>query len=189
MNEVFSSSGAKLKVENFSSYPIYTVLISSIFLVISWEQCSPLPHSVHACARHFDKYWKSAIYGKKMRKWGKRVSNGYIPVNPTVPLANVSLSTSSATITLARYNSKISIRPFTSGIGTFTLMSNLPGLVKALRNKFDKGTLHLCQIYQALWELWGTSLIRDHSHVCQIYHALQGPRKFFWSGGAKKVGA
>ena len=33
-----------------SSYPNYiSVIISSIFLVISWEQCSPLPHFIHPC--------------------------------------------------------------------------------------------------------------------------------------------
>ena len=31
----------------FSSYP--SVTISSIFLVISWERCSPLPHFIHPC--------------------------------------------------------------------------------------------------------------------------------------------
>ena len=32
----------------FSSYP--SEMISSIFLVISWERCSPLPHFIHPCA-------------------------------------------------------------------------------------------------------------------------------------------
>ena len=32
---------------SFSSYP--SVTISSIFLVISWERCSPLPHFIHPC--------------------------------------------------------------------------------------------------------------------------------------------
>ena len=49
LNKVFSSLGTKSYAENFFSYPIYTnVMIFSIVLVISQEQCSTIPYFVHA---------------------------------------------------------------------------------------------------------------------------------------------
>ena len=50
-----------LPFSSSSSYPNYiNVMISSIFLVISWEQCSPLPHFIHPWPQP-QKYKKSAF--------------------------------------------------------------------------------------------------------------------------------
>lgn len=39
---------------------------------------------------------------------------------------------------LLRYHFKISVRPFTSGLGTVTCMSKRPGRIKALKGKYKK---------------------------------------------------
>ena len=37
---------------------------------------------------------------------------------------------------LLRYHFKISVQPFTSGLGTVTCMSNRPGRIKALKEEY-----------------------------------------------------
>ena len=61
----FSSSLSSSSLFSFSSSSIFSfpsylsVTISSIFLVISWERCSPLPHFIHPCNPIcFDTVWR-----------------------------------------------------------------------------------------------------------------------------------
>ena len=54
------------------SYPNYiNVMISSIFLVISWERCSPLPHFIHPC---IDQYMRACVqtHGCLWYQWRKK---------------------------------------------------------------------------------------------------------------------
>ena len=77
----------------FSSYP--SVTISSIFLVISWERCSPLPHFIHPCnvlwipdtPHGMLQYWRSQSYlGGGGAKWNNLLD--FCLLFPIFPILN-----------------------------------------------------------------------------------------------------
>mmetsp|Transcript_13059 Transcript_13059/g.33540 ORF Transcript_13059/g.33540 Transcript_13059/m.33540 type:complete len:305 (+) Transcript_13059:600-1514(+) len=60
------------------------------------------------------------------------------PEKPGVPLATISTSTPGASGTFLRWSLRIWVRPLTSGLGTTTWRSNLPGRVRALSSTSGK---------------------------------------------------
>ena len=60
---VISSSGARFYNESSFTYHNYiNVMISSIFLVISWQWCSPLPHFIQAWHSYFHTLYLSMMF-------------------------------------------------------------------------------------------------------------------------------
>mmetsp|Transcript_101683 Transcript_101683/g.265177 ORF Transcript_101683/g.265177 Transcript_101683/m.265177 type:complete len:403 (-) Transcript_101683:186-1394(-) len=67
-----------------------------------------------------------------------RMLNKSAPVMPAVRLASVTNSTAGSSTSLEAYISRISVRPFRSGIGTTTCLSRRPGRIRAGSRDFTK---------------------------------------------------
>ena len=89
------------------------------------------------------------------------------PEKPGVPLAMTSQSTAGDVVTPSACVSRICLRPSTSGLGTATVLSNLPGRTRALSS--DSGVLVAARTMTPSFFLNPSSSVRSWFRVMRVF--------------------